>query len=457
LGNQFLTIWDLVLTPVFLGVLIFIATRHRNKHYPPGHPLRKYYLLGLYAKFFGAIFIAFVYQYYYGGGDTSRFFEQSRIINSSLHDSFTTWAKLMLRISPDKDPKLYPYASQMMFYHDPASYMVCVIGALFGLLNFTTYIPIALIFAYLSFTGIWAMYTTFVNLYPKLTRQLAVAFLFIPSTVVWGSSIFKDTVCMFGLGWLTFTTFRLFVNRDFSIKNIFLLVLSFYLIAVIKIYILLSFMPALSLWILFNYSNRIHSSASRLVVRFFFIGLTIAGFLFFANKFSEELNRYSLQNISRTANATREWIAYATDEEGSGYDLGDFDPTMEGMLSKFPQAVTVTLYRPFLWEAKKIIVLLSSIEAMIFLFFTLKVLFKRSKSLPEIIKDPNLLFCFIFSIVFAFAVGISSYNFGALSRYKIPCLPFFATLLIVLLYSKKDGKKQPFKKLPSHLKKLSTA
>jgi hypothetical protein len=52
-----------------------------------------------------------------------------------------------------------------------------------------------------------------------------------------------------------------------------------------------------------------------------------------------------------------------------------------------------------------------------------------------IVKDPNLTFCLVFSIIFAFAVGISSYNFGALSRYKIPCLPFYAAALVILLYN----------------------
>ncbi|HRA12632.1 MAG TPA: hypothetical protein PKX31_13225, partial [Chitinophagaceae bacterium] len=46
-------------------------------------------------------------------------------------------------------------------------------------------------------------------------------------------------------------------------------------------------------------------------------------------------------------------------------------------------------------------------------------------------------FCLVFTLIFAFAVGISSYNFGTLSRYKIPCLPFYAVALIVIFYKNK--------------------
>jgi hypothetical protein len=46
-----------------------------------------------------------------------------------------------------------------------------------------------------------------------------------------------------------------------------------------------------------------------------------------------------------------------------------------------------------------------------------------------------MLMSFVFAFVFAVAVGISSANFGALSRYKIPCMPFYLVLM-VLLYNK---------------------
>ena len=438
---HYLTIWDFLLTPLYLLVLHFIAKRQRDKRYPPGHALRAYFLPGLWVKFGGAIFIALVYQFYYGGGDTFNFYRHSQVINSSLGDSFSTWAGLITHQSTSVNPELYEYVSQLPWYNDPASYAVAVIGAVFGLLSGTTYIPIALLFAYLSFTGIWAMYRTFVNLYPKLHKELAIAFLFIPSTFVWGSAMFKDTVCMFALGWMVYTTFRIFIHKDFSIKNLFLLALCFYLIAVIKIYILLAFLPALSLWLLLTYSHKIQQSALRWFVNLLFAGVTILGFYFISQSFAKEMNKYSLENVAKTAATTRGWIAYASGDEGSAYDLGVFDPSVTGMLTKFPQAVVVTLFRPFIWESGKVIVLLSGLEALAFLYLSLKVIVKRrGKVFSFLGKDPNLMFFLVFSFIFAFAVGISSYNFGALSRYKIPCLPFYAALLFVLLYYDKQPK-----------------
>lgn len=250
---------------------------------------------------------------------------------------------------------------------------------------------------------------------------------------------------MFGLGWMTYTTFRIFVNKDFSVKNLFLLVVSFYLIAVIKIYILLAFMPALGMWLLLTYSHKIQQAGVRWMVNILFIGISIGGFLFFTQRFSNELNQYSLENIAQTAATTRGWISYVSDvQEGSGYDLGTFEPGAVGMLKKFPQAVIVTLFRPFLWEAKKPIMILSALEAAAFLYFTVLLFHKRGflTTVKNVFKDPNLLFFCIYTLIFAFAVGISTGNFGTLSRYKIPCMPFFAALLIILYYNNQTVSKK---------------
>jgi hypothetical protein len=38
----------------------------------------------------------------------------------------------------------------------------------------------------------------------------------------------------------------------------------------------------------------------------------------------------------------------------------------------------------------------------------------------------------VFAIIFAFSVGFTSYNFGSLSRYRIPLLPFYVGAILIL-------------------------
>jgi hypothetical protein len=199
------------------------------------------------------------------------------------------------------------------------------------------------------------------------------------------------------------------------------------------------------MWILFNYTQRIQNKAQKALAKSIVLLVIISGFLFFTERFAKDLGKYSLESVAETSSTTRSWIAYTSGDEGSAYSLGNFSPSITGMLSQFPLAVNVTLFRPYLWESRKIIVLLSAAEAVLFLFITLKILFVLGirKIWNTISSDPTIQFCLIFSIIFAFAVGISSYNFGALSRYKIPCLPFY-TLALILLYYKNN---KPLKSL----------
>jgi hypothetical protein len=434
---QFITPLDYALLPFFIGIVFAIGYNFRNRNYPRHHPWRRYFLPALTVKVFGALFIGLLYAYYYKGGDTFNYFNQSQIINSSFDESPVKWFNLIFRIPSSGNEDYYNYISKLNYYNDPYSYTVTAITAFISSLTLNTYLPTAVLFALISFSGIWALFRTFALIYPQLTRQIAIATLFIPSTFVWGSGIFKDTICIFGLGWLTYGTFQILVKRNFSAKNTLLTILSFYLIAKVKLYILLGFIPALGIWILFNYTQKVKSPGTKFLVKFFSIILIAGGFLFFMQQFgAQSLGKYSLEKLAQTSYVNRGYIYYVSGEEGSAYSLGDFDATIPGMLSKFPLAVNATFFRPYLWEAKKLIVLLSAIEALLFLFITLKIIFTVGivQSWRTINRDPTIQFCLIFSIIFAFAVGISSYNFGALSRYKIPCLPFYAIALILIYY-----------------------
>ncbi|MBA2498951.1 MAG: hypothetical protein H0V30_04425 [Chitinophagaceae bacterium] len=441
---QYITVLDYVILPFVLALVYGLAYRYRNKHYRPRHPWRKYFIPAFTVKIFGAIFIGLIYQYYYGGGDTFNYFRYGQVINSSFSDSPIKWINLILHLPDVYTPGYYEYISRIPWYNSPSNFTVCAISAFISIFTFGTYLPASVLFAFISFSGIWALFRTFASIYPKLIRPVAIAILFIPSTVVWGSGIFKDTLCMFGLGWLTYSVFRFLIQKDFSIRNILIAVFSLVLIAKVKVYILLGFIPALVMWILFVYSQKIKSTAIRLILKTGIILIMLGSSTFLLESLGEEyLGRYSLENIEETAEGTRRWITYSSGDEGSTYSLGNFPPTIAGMLAQFPLAVNVTLFRPYVWESGKIIVLLSALEAALFLFLTLKIFFVVGfKNIWKTIsRNPTIQFCLIFSIIFAFAVGVTSYNFGALSRYKIPCLPFYAIFLVLTFYlNQKPGK-----------------
>ena len=132
---------------------------------------------------------------------------------------------------------------------------------------------------------------------------------------------------------------------------------------------------------------------------------------------------------------------YTGREAGSGYvlDIPSWTPT--GMLRAAPSAINVSLFRPYLWEVRNPLMLISSLESTFMLLFTLYLVAKNFRQFFRVLGDHNVLFCLAFSIPFAFAVGISTFNFGTLTRYRILAFPFYLIALVIMnAYSNNERK-----------------
>jgi hypothetical protein len=158
------------------------------------------------------------------------------------------------------------------------------------------------------------------------------------------------------------------------------------------------------------------------------------------NTLGNTFQKFNLENLEAKAKGMQQWHTYVVevlnDGQGSSYSLGDLDYSITGILKKIPASINVALFRPYFWEVRTSLMVLSAVESSIILFFTLTALWYFFKhfyfSLNYISKNPTIIFMLVFSLVFAFSVGFSSYNFGALSRYRIPLLPFFTGAIFII-------------------------
>ena len=204
----------------------------------------------------------------------------------------------------------------------------------------------------------------------------------------------------------------------------------------------MAFLPAALLWGIGLLSYKIKDTRLIMFVRYFLYAVSIVGLVFVGGKLQTEMfGQYNVESLGYKSFVTRDYLyRISMEQDGSGYTLGDMDPTLLGMLEKAPAGVNVTLFRPYLWEARKPIVMISAIEALLYLTFTIVAIVRNNpiRMVQRILADETLQFCLIFTLVFAFAVGISTSNFGSLVRYKIPCLPFYTAFLIILFYPPKQ-------------------
>jgi hypothetical protein len=430
---------DLIVTPIIL-ILVFWGA-YIVRPWVTDEVTRRYFMPALAIRVFCAIALGLLYQFYYGGGDTFSYHTWgSRFVWEAFMESPSKGLQLLFGNANEHAGNTFKYSSQILFFSDPGSYFIVRIAAFFDLITFSSYSATAILFSVFSFIGMWMLYLTFYEIYPHLYRWLAIAILFIPSVCFWGSGLLKDTVTLAGLGFLTFSIYNIFIVKRYSFKSIVLFLVSIFLIFSIKKYILLCFLPAALLWAQMGRLALIKSQVVRiLVIPFVFIMIFISSYfaLEWVGKGDE---KYSLDRLARTAQITAYDIAYFTGRgAGSFYSIGELDGTFSGMVKLAPQAINVSLFRPYLWEVRNPLMLLSAVESFLLLGLTLFVFYKRRTVVIEALRNPDILFCMVFSITFAFAVGVSTFNFGTLTRYKIPLLPFYLIGLILMLnYSKEE-------------------
>lgn len=395
---------------------------------------RRYFFPALTVKIIGALAVGFIYQFYYGSGDTFMYHtDGSRHIWNAFMDSPEVGFKLLFA-DWSNQVGVYKYSSQIYFFRDPQSYAIIRLAAIFDLITFSSYSSTAILFALFSFVGMWLFFLTFYEQCPTNHRGLAIASFFIPSVFFWGSGLLKDTITLGCLGAATFFTYRIFIRRQFNLLFILLLLIALHGLYVIKIYILLTFLPATILWLFIFYYNQIRSLFLKIILFPIVISSSVLLGYFAMEKAGEDNPKYSLSMISKTAQVTAYDIRYWSGREaGSGYALGELDGTWQSMVKLAPSAISVSLFRPFLWEVKNPLMLLSAIESFILTVFTIYVIVRLRSRLLKTILHPAIFYCLVFSITFAFAVGVSTFNFGTLSRYKIPLVPFYSIALVLML------------------------
>ena len=298
----------------------------------------------------------------------------------------------------------------------------------------------------MSFAGGWAFFLTFYKRYPRLHFPIALGSLFIPSLFFWGSGILKDTVVLAALGFATLFIDKIFIQRKRSFLNFFFLLFFLFVIFQVRKFILQAFIPTALLWAYFKYLLSIRS----VVLRFFsfpiIIFLVSYGTYWVIARVGEGDDKYAVDKLVQTAKITAYDIGFYTGRDaGSRYSLGELDGTFLGMLQKSPSAINVTLFRPYLWEVNNPLMLLSAFESLFLTLLVVYVLFKRGGTVLATFQNPDVIFLLTFSISMAFAVGITSYNFGTLSRYKISLLPFFVVAMILIInHSNNERKLEEF-------------
>jgi hypothetical protein len=280
-----------------------------------------------------------------------------------------------------------------------------------------------------SFFGKVALYRMLRDQLPaELHPRLLVATLLVPSFVFWSCGFVKEGVVVSCLGWMMVGLGRLGERK--MVKGVLLILIPGTIVAMVKAYVLFPFIIASAFYLYWSRARQ-RNATIELKPRFVVLALitAVAGIAALSQLFPE----YAVDTLADKTARYQE----LGEEVGGGsyYSLGEgSDRSLSAQLAYTPLALIACFFRPFIFEVHNGPMLASALEmtALFVLFF--RTVRKRSWSAvwSYIWSSPILMFAMMFTLLFGTGVGLATSNLGTLSRYRVPLLPFYVLLVLVL-------------------------
>ncbi len=259
----------------------------------------------------------------------------------------------------------------------------------------------------------------------------AISCLLVPSVTFWTSGLVKEAWSLAGLGIVAYGVRAVLVKR--RVAGLAATVIGGVLVAAVKPYTLLPVVLAASAWIFSaRAGGKFRPAYAFGAVVVGWVGVALVGQLF---------PEYGMGNITGTLAQQRyysgqagggSFVGDAADE--GDFDVGRGDASMLGALRFLPVALMNALFRPFLFEVRNIPQAGAALETMLIIVLLVSMLGRaRPRRVVEaLMKSPPLIASAVFVFSFAAAVGLATQNMGTLSRYRVPMMPFYVAVVLIL-------------------------
>jgi hypothetical protein len=436
--QSFFSVFDIAVFISYLMIAVIGAhiIRARNKD----NPLFTYYLPHFYWKIFFSTAFGVTYLLYYGGGDTTAYWEGATALNRLFYHSPQAYFTELFSshdASSSYAPSYFSVASvgrpPMWIYRDPNSWFVSKVASVFSFFTFGSYLSLNLLFGLISSWISWRFFQFAKQVTEIKTRNVALATLFIPSVGFWCGSLMKDTIvyCASLIGTMGFVYISQWKSNK-KVVSVLLIICAAYFLLHTRSFVFLALLVGfLAVFIFKKYSGerKILNVLGRFVLVICSLGLLA---WYFSN--AQQLGDLSPDELLKKAEITQKDFQTNAIYTGKRYDIGNIDFTLVGLLKSAPAAIATTLFKPFIWEASNPLMLLNGLENLLFfvLFIQFVLQFRQRKKLP--LTSSNLLvFSLVFVLLMAFFIGITSGLYGVLVRMKTGMLVF----LLLIFFSKK--------------------
>ncbi len=423
-------IWMVYFTFIFVVLWIYRSAKQES-HY-------QFFLKAFLFKVLGGLGFTLIYVYYYKFGDTFLYHRGAMVLSDTLIDSPGDYFRLLTSTNANLPPDLADFANSISYSRGAEEWFMVKLLSPIVLLAFKSYLVTTLFMSIISFYGGWKLFLVFQDILPERKNLAFIAVFLIPSSMFWGAGIMKDTFTLAGINIIIYHLyFSLFKGR-ISISKYAVATFVALIVLSLKGYVIIAFIPGLLLGV----SAIARKSAQNIVLSrslgIVFLVITTAIIYLGPRYLSETSSKYTAASIEGRVKGFHSWH---TDIGGATYNLGEIEYTASGVIRKIPSALNVTFFRPYLWESLNPVVFIAALESSFLLGLFLYILVKLKFGIFSLLRErPIVATLVVYCIIFGFIVGFTSYNFGALGRYKIPIYSLFVFVLFYL-YSKIQERK----------------
>ena len=367
-----------------------------------------------------------VYTFYYTDRSTSdiyKFFDDSKYVHQAAIENPSAFLAL---IGGTEDSSLTLYTAQMKnwernFNHsvpfNENRFMIRLNACMFFISMGNIHIH-TILFCFLSFFGCILLIKVFQHFLPEdKKRWVILAFVF-PSFLFWTSGGLKESVILLGLGLLLYG-FLFFQSR--KVIGILSIIAGVILLLFTKYFLFLCLAPALCAYYFYTRPDLKNNLIKYVVV------LALLVVVVFALAPIDKRLDFARIISKKQKHAVAEALYM---NAGSYSPVLTVEPNLLSVAAGLPVGLWNTLFKPYLWQSRNPMMLMSGLEnILLLLLFILALSYRDKKSLINY----NLLFFLLLSISLYFAlIGLMTPVLGNLVRYRVVMEPLLIFVLISL-------------------------
>lgn len=416
----------------FIYLLIFVWVIQKASFFNSPGIERKWLVFIFLTKIVGGIALFCIYNFYYtprSACDLFNYFDDGLIIHNILYQNPIHYLKIISGIGA-QSPEFYEYYDTCNFWLKAFNYglpndnrIIIRIHAILCLISMGNFHIHNMIFGFLGFIGLWAIYKSFAKQLANKRVLLLIFIFFFPSVWLWTSGATKESVLIFAFGFFIYNFRNMIVKAN--LYNIIGVIFCTSILMISKFYVLMCAIPSLTaLW-------WIQKKPKLAFIKFIctHFGIFVVAYL---SKFITNIDLFDV-----ICNKQHDFIMMSKSMiVGSFIDLPLLNEGLKSIIINTPQAIATTLFRPSIFEEGSVTMLFASIEnILIILLFIVSLLFINIK----LLSTREMWFCLSFVLILFALIGMTTPVMGALVRYKAPALPFIGIALLLITSNERVG------------------